>query len=179
MLTACRERSLPAESVQTSAALAEDRERRDELAKEEKQLVDALARTRAASQNARRVELFEVGNEFDKDFAEIKENEKVAGYPIRRKVAVSGEVVAPLISTLTDRSTYFEPGNGWMCIFEPHHVLRVESPDQVLNVVICLKCGDISFVANEKHLILKSVQPAATRKLAVVIEGIMNSGPVV
>lgn len=173
LLAACR-RALPAETAADRAAIAEDRGRRDALAQDEKQLVAALALTRAVARNAQNVELFEVGNQFDADFAAIKENEQASGYPIRRKVAVSREVAAPLLETLTHRSTYFEPGNGWTCIFEPHHVLRVQSDGQTVNVVICLECGDISFVAEEKQVILKSVRPDANRKLASVIDGIAN-----
>jgi hypothetical protein len=174
LLTACRERDLPAEAADDRAAIAEDRARRVALAEDEQQLVAALALTRAVARDATKVELFVIGNEYDADFAAIQGNEKAAGYPIRRKVAVSAAVAAPLIETLTDRSTYFEPGNGWTCIFEPHHVLRVQSDGQTVNVVICLECGDVSFVAQEKQLILKSVRPDPNRRLASVIEEIVN-----
>jgi len=178
-LLGCRDRDPAADAGATARVSAEDRALSIELAQEEKQLLDALEVTRAAARDPRTVELFEVGNQFDPDFEQIRANQKVAGYPIRRRRAISAEDATPLLQVLTTRSTYFEPGNGWMCIFEPHHVLRVVSGHQAVDVVICLKCGDVSHAANDRRLILKSIRPEANRKLASTIEALTSTEPVV
>lgn len=141
-----------------------------ERAQEEARLNHALETTMATLRAARTIALYEVANQFDADFQQVSENEKVAGYPIRRKRELSATEAAPLVQVLTARSTYFEAGNGWMCIFEPHHVLRVVSAERTIDVVICLQCGDVAFVENGKQIILKSVRPAWASRLTSLVE---------
>jgi len=136
----------------------------------ERQLKRTLNQTRELATRATTVVLYEVANEFDDDFAAFKSKPRIAGYPIRSEHRLNRLAVHDLIETLSDRSSYFPPNDGWTCIFEPHHVLQLQGGADRETIVICVHCGDIDF--HIKKLVTgKSVQPKAN----AVIEAQLKS----
>jgi hypothetical protein len=143
---------------QAQAAKEQEEYRRElaaherELADDEKVFVATLAEFASLRERATAITLYEVVNEFDQGYSAVKDKPHVAGYPIARKLNLTIESSAPLVSELTDRATYFPPGTAWSCIFEPHHVLEVAAGDKRAVAVICLKCGDIEYIMDGKSI---------------------------
>lgn len=127
---------------------------------------DVLTQTSRLARTADTFVLYDVGNEFDADFAALKGKPLIAGYPVKRKFALTRTEVAPLLTQLTARKSYFAPGVGLTCLFEPHHVLEIRSSNRSELVVICVKCGDVQFLANGKEEMLKSLLPAPNDSIA-------------
>jgi hypothetical protein len=157
----CGVRERASAAADRAAEAVEDRARKALLASEERNFAATLERTKELSVRATSVVLYEIANEFDEDFAKVKAGPSIAGYPIRRKLMLTSESARPLIATLVTRSSYFPAGDGWTCIFEPHHVLQLTSSAEVETIVICVKCGDVDFHFGDRVAGGKSVLPAA------------------
>jgi hypothetical protein len=102
-----------------------------------------------------------VANPADDDFEHWKRLPAIAGYPIKHKWQL--EASQPLLDIITARTSYFEAGNGWTCLFEPHHVLELRSGAKRATIVICLTCGDVEFRMGGVAVITKSVRPGGAR----------------
>jgi hypothetical protein len=139
---------------------------------EERQLRRALEQTRELGTRATTVVLYEVANEFDEDFASLKSNPRVAGYPIRRKRALNRQDVRGLIELLTSRPSYLPPNDNWTCIFAPHHVLQLQGGADTEVIVICVKCGDVDFHFH-RSVTAKGLQSTSNDAIAAQLKSLI------
>ena len=137
---------------QAGGASREEQDSQRESAADEKQFVATLSEFASLRERATAVTLYEVANQFDEGYANLKSNPQIGGYPITRKVHLTRETSLPLVMQLTNRSTYFPAGEAWSCLFEPHHVLELTAGDERALAVICLLCGDVEFIMKGKSI---------------------------
>ena len=135
----------------------------------ERELRSALQELQNAATRAYSARLYSVANEFDADYAKLQTNRKIAGYPLRHEVSLAKEDLQVLVQILANRKTYFPPEGGWMCIFEPRHVLQLVTKDDAVTAVICLKCGDVELMMGGDSIGTRSVLPRANADLSRVV----------
>lgn len=164
----CRRLERAAEDAGGAAA---ERARSVLLAREEKQLQAVLRKLRDVAARSRSVTIYDIANQFDENYAHIEAGAKlkVFGYPVLRHTSRTTKEAAPLIAILTDRKSYFPSGDGWTCMFEPHHILRVAAGDQVMTVIICIHCGDVTIYDGDTSVSGASVLPAANTELTRIL----------
>ena len=146
------------------------------LKRDDHQLQEAFATTRAVLAEATATTLYHVANEFDEDYTGLAKRPRVAGYPVRQRTVLSRPDAQRLVTLLTTRSTYFPAGDGWSCIFEPRHVFQLTSPRASITVVICIHCGDIEFVIGKDSIGTRSIYPKPNDELSRILESSLNSG---
>lgn len=66
------------------------------------------------------------------------DGERIEGYPIIAKKALSPEAFADLRTVLLDPATY---GGPFAMCFIPHHAVRIEKGGEAVNLVICFECN--------------------------------------
>lgn len=163
-------------AAETSAQAVADEARAVLLKRDDQQLQEAFATTRAALAEASAITLYHVANEFDEDYAGLGKRPRVAGYPVRQRMALSRHDAQRLVTLLTTRSTYFPAGEAWSCIFEPRHVFQLTSARASITVVICIHCGDVEFVIGRDSIGTRSIYPKPNDELSRILESYLNSG---
>lgn len=169
MLPACREPQ--GERASMPKVAAEERARQQELARDEQRFIATLRRTKTLAEHGAPSVLYEVANPFDSNYDASKGRARVAQYPILRTIHPPEEKAAALIATLTDRSSYFPPGQIWTCLFEPHHVLVLGAGRERITAVVCIKCGDVDWIAGGQSIGVHSLTPEANRSLIELLDG--------
>ncbi len=141
---------------------------------DEKQLKATLQQVAELFARADHFTLYRIANAFDKDYEQIAKDtqERIAGYPILGQSTLQRQKAAPITNLLVQRSTYLPPGDAWMCLFEPHHVLRATGKYDSAIVVICVKCGDVEIRIGDKPGDTRSLTPAANAELTRILDGI-------
>ena len=159
--------------IDSAPAPADDHAQEPAIAQDEKSLRDAFEKTQRAASAATTITLYEVANAFDKDFASLEANPHVEKYPVRKRVVLSRAAAAPLVATLTTRANYFPPGDGWTCLFDPHHVLELHGASTI-RVVICIHCGDVQFREGNTTLAMHSVLQNANGQLTNTLNNLIH-----
>jgi len=173
LLFGCGAKERASETVDQLSAAAEERVRAELNAREERQLISSFDHLRSSLTSTNSIVLYEVSNEFDSDYSALKGKPSIAGYPIRRQRQITSKDAGPLVATLTTRRAYFPPGDGWTCIFEPHHVLEIKGATKRVSAVICLKCGDVQFLVDGNVVVLKGVRPEAQGELTQGVNALL------
>ncbi len=96
-------------------------------------------------EHATKVTLYRIANPMEPDFSNYQGRPKAAGYPILATKSVSPMLARQLVRDLRDRKHFFEPGNGWTCLWEPGFVVELTRGTHTSKITICLKCGDVAF----------------------------------
>lgn len=137
-------------------------------ARAEKELSAAFSKLQGVAGRADVATLYRIANQFDADYAAVaaQGRGKIAGYPVRNQMPVTREAAQSLVTVLTDRKTYFPPGDGWTCMFEPHDVLSLTAGNEAVAVVICTQCGDVDFFVGGKRMAGHSVLAGPNAKLS-------------
>jgi hypothetical protein len=146
-------------------------------AKEEKEVRAVLARLRDAAAKAQAITLFRVAQPLDENYAAIEKSAptNVQGYPVLQQLSLTKEQAAPLVQLLASRDSYFPPGEGWTCIFEPHHVLQLASREETITAVICVECGDVQFfTGGENAAASKSVYANVNAQLTTLLNELLR-----
>lgn len=172
MLSACQQHERrESATAETATMAAEERVRQQELARDEQQFVATLQRTKAlAAERTATLILYEIANPFDPNYEALKGRERIAQYPILRTIRPPKPMAVELVAKLTDRGSYFPPGEIWTCLFEPHHVLVVGAGSERITAVICVKCGDVDFIVGDRSIGVHSLTPAANRAFIELLE---------
>lgn len=91
--------------------------------------------------------IFRVANPVATPRAEYEElrrtKARVAEYPVLAEAPADPPMAQELGSLLLNAESYLDPGEEWMCIFEPGYVAQLARDDRKIDVVICFKCGEI------------------------------------
>ncbi|HYO79428.1 MAG TPA: hypothetical protein VE010_23380 [Thermoanaerobaculia bacterium] len=171
--TACRQVENGVERVMIGAVEAAQAVA---LKRGEQQLQAAFVDLQRVAAQPGTATLYHVAHELDPDYHAVaaRTDQRVAGYPVRRRVAVTRNQIATLVSVLTRRDTYFAPGDAWSCIFEPHHVLQVSSGRENVLVVICVQCGDVEFVPDGSSIGTRSVLPPANARMQPELDQLLR-----
>jgi hypothetical protein len=170
-LAACRQQGRENTAAARAKFEAEDRAYQQELSRDEQQFVATLNRTKALAHRGVTLALYEVANPFDSNYEALSSRDQVSRYPIVRTIHLPKQITAELIAKLTDRSSYFPPGQTWTCLFEPHHVLVFGTGSERITAVVCVKCGDVDFIVGDRSIGVHSLTPAANRALIELLEG--------
>jgi hypothetical protein len=153
------------------AAVRQGREERAAGERDEREFQDVLLKARAVGESTQSVELATVTNQFDEGYDKIKgRRREVAGYPILAEGTISRGERTLLLRKLTERSSYFPPGEGWTCLFEPHHVLQITTSRERITVVICVHCGDVEFLVNDKSIGTHSLTSSANSEIERLLD---------
>jgi hypothetical protein len=163
-------------AAEETARAAEEQARSVLIKRDEEQLSAAFRKLQDVAARAEVTTLYRVANEFDPDYAAVNtpRRARIAGYPIRHQIAVTRREAQSLVSLLTDRKTYFPPGDGWTCIFEPHDVLSVAAGRERITVVVCTQCGDVQFIVGEQSIGTHSVMPGHDTELSRILKGMFS-----
>jgi hypothetical protein len=167
-------------AVEDVARAAEERARSLIIKRDEQQLHAALLKLREITARARSATVYHVANELDEDYATIaaQASRTIASYPVRSHVSVTPSQTSALVRILTERKTYFPAGDGWTCVFQPHHILEVVSEKEKATIVICIGCGDVAFIFDDDDSIgMRSVLPPANAELTRLLVELPGESP--
>lgn len=141
------------------------------VARDEQELRTAFMKFRQVAEKADTLTISRIAHELDPDYQVVAQRtqERVAKYPVRQSVPVTLNGISSLVEVLTARETYFPPGDGWTCIFQPHHVLLARAKNEAVAIVICLECGDVEFSIGDDSAGTYSVLPRANAQLSALI----------
>lgn len=94
-----------------------------------------------------RVRAYQIMSPFDRGFDEAKRRMRLMDdeYPILSETAVPANAATHIAALLLDASSY-DPAYQTDCNFDPHHALRFERGQDVVDVVICFHCNDLDIV---------------------------------
>jgi hypothetical protein len=163
-------------AAEETARVAEEQARAVLIDRDEKQLSAAFRKLQDVAARADATTLYRVANQFDEDYAAVATSgrRKVAGYPIRHQVEVTRREAQSLVAVLTDRKTYFPPGDGWTCIFEPHDVLSVAAGKEMVTVVVCTQCGDVELIVGGESIGTHSVLPGKDAEISRMLKDMLS-----
>lgn len=86
---------------------------------------------------------------FAKDFERFKNTKSLIDeYPILAAAPVEARTAQKISDILLDPNSY-DSSYATACLFEPGHALRFERNSDVVDVIICFKCGDLDILPSK------------------------------
>jgi hypothetical protein len=161
-------------AAERAGAELEDRARAVLIARQESELATSFAEALAISHEATAARIFLISNEFDDRYKADRDKPKIDGYPILFSAPLPDDQASELVRKVSNRSTYLAPGEAWTCMFEPHHVVQLDSPRGQLTLVICLKCSEVKFVFGNRSAGIHDMNPDGTAAIGAVLEGVLR-----
>jgi hypothetical protein len=145
--------------------------------RDEKQLQAALRKLQEVAAHGDSAVVYTIANQFDVDYSRIatQTDQRIAGYPIRKRFVMTKQQASSIVEVLTERKTYFPAGDGWTCMFEPRHILQIAASNDKVTVVICVKCGDVEFILGEDSIGTRSVLPPANAGLSRILNELRDA----
>lgn len=106
-------------------------------------------RTTAVIGSPSRVRAYRVLSPFAPNFESLqKKKPLLQEYPILAEARVSTTTAQKIAGILLTASSY-DPAYATDCLFEPGYAVRFERATDIVDVVICFKCGDVDILPHE------------------------------